>query len=341
MSESFNKKCEKRVIFPRSEQKRFLDRLAVKSGLAWSKIALEIGINKRTLFDWRREKYSVSLGPLTRMCKLANINFPHGIEIREPFWSVVKAGKIAGAITYKKYGTIGDPEIRRKKWQEWWDKKGKDNLSKWFLARTVNFPKKSEELAEFVGIMMGDGGITEWQIIITLNSETDGEYAGYVSKLIEKLFKIKPSIKKRDSESVLMLKVSRKNLVNYCKSIGLLIGNKIRQNLDIPNWVKENKTYLIACIRGLMDTDGCIFLERHNIKGKQYCYPRLSLVSASPNLRLSVFKALREFRFSAKIRNNRSVQIEKNNEIKKYFAKIGTSNPKHRNKFEKYFGGVG
>lgn len=341
MVKQFKGKYDKRVIFPQTKQREFLRNVAEVSGLSWPLIAEKIGVHRRTLFDWRREKYSVSLSSLKKMCDIANFAFPEGVEIKEPFWSVGKAAKIGGNVTYKRYGTIGDPKIRKKKWQEWWEEKGKINPNKWFITRAVNFPEKSEELAEFVGIMMGDGGITERQVTVTLNSATDKDYLNFVKELMEKLFLVEPRVSKRKNELAVTLKISRTNLVSFCQSIGLLVGNKIKQNIDIPTWVKDNLEYVIPCIRGLMDTDGCIFLETHDIKGKKYCYPRLSLVSASPNLRFSVYKALKNLGFSPKIRNSRSVQIEKNEEIKKYFDKIGTSNLKHRNRYREFFGGVG
>ena len=79
----------------------------------------------------------------------------------------------------------------------------------------------------------------------------------------------------------------------------------------------------------------------HKIKQKVYSYSRLSFVSASLPLRLSVYQGLKNFGFSPKIRNNRSVQLENRAEIIDYFDKIGTNNPKHRNRFEKFIGGVG
>lgn len=275
------------------------------------------------------------------MCDIAKITFPEEVEIKEAFWSVGKAARAGGNARYKKYGNIGDPKVREKKWQEWWEKKGKYNLNGCFMVKNVGLPEKSQDLAEFVGIMMGDGGITERQITVTLNSVTDIDYAGFVKKLMKKLFEVEPRENKRNNELVNNIRISRTSLVAFCKSIGLPEGNKIKQNLDIPNWIKENVNYLIPCIRGLMDTDGCIFLETHNIKGKKYSYPRLSLVSASPSLRFSVCSALKNFGFSPKIRNNRSVQLEKNEEIKKYFDKIGTNNLKHRNRYRNFIGGVG
>jgi len=135
--------------------------------------------------------------------------------------------------------------------------------------------------------------------------------------------------------------VSSTNLSKFCQSIDLKIGNKIKQNLDIPSWIKENNLLFTACIRGLMDTDGCLFFEKHNIKEKIYKYPRLSLVSASPALRQSVFIALKNMGFLRRIRSNRHVQLESNFDIKNYFAKIGTNHPKNKEKFMSFFGGFG
>ena len=42
-------------------------------------------------------------------------------------------------------------------------------------------------LAEFMGIIFGDGGINnDWQLVISLNSLTDREYSDYILKLIYK-----------------------------------------------------------------------------------------------------------------------------------------------------------
>lgn len=119
------------------------------------------------------------------------------------------------------------------------------------------------------------------------------------------------------------------------------MGNKLKQGLDIPEWIKGNKELEISCIRGLMDTDGCFFNECHKINNKKYCYPRLSLVSHSRQLLDSVFEILQKLGFSPKIRNKRSVQLEKREDILRYFSLIGTSNPKHEAKFKAVFGGVG
>lgn len=321
------------MFFPKGKQGKFLLEVSRNCGLPWALLASRLGISKRTLFDWRREKYSLSLGSFEKMCKLANLDFLADVEIREAFWPVKKAAHLGGVAMYRKYGTIGDPLIRRKHWLEWWEKKGKYNPKRYFVAKSITKPVKSKELAEFVGILIGDGGVTKRQVIITLNSVVDKEYVDFVEKLIITLFDLRPKIRSRKNELSTRIEVSRTNLVAFCQGLGLKVGNKIKQNLDIPDWIKADEEFEKACVRGLMDTDGCLFMEKHKIKGKIYAYPRLSLVSMIPALRSSVYSFFEELGFSPRIRGERSVQLENCLDIKCYFDKIGTSHPKNKKKF--------
>lgn len=62
----------------------------------------------------------------------------------------------------------------------------------------IRFPRNSILLAEFMGIEFGDGGIgNPWQVVITLNSKKDAEYAKYVVGLLHSLFGIDAVVRKR------------------------------------------------------------------------------------------------------------------------------------------------
>ncbi|MBU2635384.1 helix-turn-helix domain-containing protein [Patescibacteria group bacterium] len=342
MAESVKSKFDKRIIFPSGEQSRFLLTAKEKSKLSWLEFAKKIGIHKRTLNDWKREKYHASLNIIKKISRQTNTKILKNIEVRDPFWYVNKGAKVGGLTVYKKYGRIGgDPEYRKKKWYEWWEKEGRFKKHPIInVCRLIKKPRISKDLAEFVGIMIGDGGVTKSQVSIYLNPITDNAYIVFVTKLIKRLFGIMPSFYK-NNETEARIVVSRTRLVSFCKSIGLKIGNKLKQNLDIPDWVKDKKCFKNACMRGLMDTDGCFFNECHKINKKIYCYPRLAFSSNSKQLRSSVVELLKELNFSPKVRCKRNVQLENREDIIRYFNLIGTSNPKHRRKFEIAFGGVG
>ena len=43
--------------------------------------------------------------------------------------------------------------------------------------------------------------------------------------------------------------VSRSELVKYLNSLGLVIGNKVKQKFDIPAWIKKGGNYLKMVIQ--------------------------------------------------------------------------------------------
>ncbi|HCC59738.1 MAG: hypothetical protein A2402_02610 [Candidatus Staskawiczbacteria bacterium RIFOXYC1_FULL_37_43] len=328
---------KKRAIFPKGRQSKFLLNAFNKSHLSWFELAKKINIHERTLNDWKREQYSMPIDKLKKICDIANINMPD-VVIKDPFWYVNLGAKNGGLATIKKYGRVGgDPEYRKKKWYEWWEKEGKNrkdiHIGK---IKNIRIPSLSKELAEFTGIVMGDGGITQNQVMISTNSIDDKKYGYFIKKLIKKLFNVNASIYYTVRARVMIIAVSRKKLVEFCnKKLELKIGNKLKQGLDIPNWIKGNLEFEKVCVRGLIDTDGSIFNECHNINGKKYNYKRLNFTSASPELRKSVFNILQKNGLSPKIRNNRCVQIEDKAKIKEYFEIIGTHNPKHLKRYYK------
>ena len=239
----------------------------------------------------------------------------------------------------KKYGHVGgNPEYRIKKWHEWWNREGKfKKYNSLFSRKTINKPRRSKELAEFIGIMLGDGGITNWaqQIKITLNNRDDKEYIEFVCKLIEKLFHRKPSIFPRKEAIASTISVSSMNLVDYLVKLGLKTGNKVKLQVDIPDWIKNNRTYSIACVRGLVDTDGCIFKHTYKINNKSYIYKKLAFVSCSQPLRKSVYDTLKSVGIKSRFYSYRDIRIDSQKDMELYFKIIGSSNPKHLNKYYK------
>ena len=335
MAEKNNRKYDKRLIFPVGKQRDFLIKSRQALGISWPEIAKIAKVHNRTIRDWRREKYSIQYRVAKRIECLSKVSLPKEVEIKDPFWYSAKGSDLGWRVVLERYGHVGgDPEYRKKKWREWWEKEGKYNPSCIVAAKVIKKPKFSKKLAEFVGIVMEDGGLTKSQLHVSCNSRDDREYAFFVKNLIENLFDAPVSICYPKYALVMELVVSRKMLVEFCnQKLGLYVGNKLKQGLDVPLWVKQNVNFQKACIRGLFDTDGCLFYERYRIKGKVYSYQRLNFASASPQLRESVHLFLRQLGFSSKIRNNRCVQVEDKREIKRYFDVIGTHNPKHLRRF--------
>jgi hypothetical protein len=260
-----------RIKFKKGLQSKFLNSCFNLSGLNWIKIAIKIGISQRTLSDWRREKYTMSQKALEKLVKLSGkyLKIPQYIVLPD-YWSIEKAAKIGGKVTAEKYGGPGTPE-GRKKGGKISQKKRKlfpELYSNCNLRKIISIPRKSSALAEFIGIFLGDGGISnDFQITISFNKMNGQDYHKKVEKLIENLFGIKSVVYKLSSptsKNVIRLIVSSVGLVEFLEKNKIKKGNKVRNQVDVPNWIKKNVKYSKNCLRGLVDTDGGVYYHQHS-----------------------------------------------------------------------------
>ncbi len=195
--------------------------------------------------------------------------------------------------------------------------------------KLANLPNDSVELAEFFGIMIGDGGINNpWQAKISLNSETDLAYSKYISKLTKKLFEIDPTFIKRRGENTIIISLSSTSIVDFLIEKGLIRGNKLKAGLKIPQWILDNDEFKRACLRGLIDTDGCLYIHVHKSKwDKVYKNIGLNFSSYSEDLISQVSEILFEYGIVPHIsKRGTDIYLYKASAVKKYLEVVGTSN---------------
>ncbi|MBI2499375.1 LAGLIDADG family homing endonuclease [Candidatus Woesearchaeota archaeon] len=198
---------------------------------------------------------------------------------------------------------------------------------------TAKIPNKlTSELSEFVGVMLGDGNINKGNYQITVSgSSIDGSYiTEYIPKLIRNLFSKQASFIKT-SNNGLACRFSTKKVCDFLISDMKISSPK--KNSVIPKEFFKNKHILKFCVRGLFDTDGG--LHRHHKNSAQ-----LQFTNKSYLLIYSLRKALIRLGF----RPSEIVPYSKNRaifqlylfgqEVRKYFKKIGSSNPKNNFKFK-------
>lgn len=327
-----------RIVFPHSgDQRSFL--LSVKNylGTTWDELAKLLNFHSRTIRDWTREKHCMPYVTAQLLAQKAAIQLPQGTKVKVWKDHLRQAGIAGGkALVKKHHGRVAkDEKHRLKKWQQWWEEIGKHNFHPMInQPLPIRRPKISQSLAEFVGIMLGDGGIAQMQVVITLHRYDDKEFSHHVRRLIEKLFGVVPGIHKSSDALADDIVVSRVALVRFCvNELGLKLGNKIRQKADIPSWIKQDEKLLKACVRGLIDTDGSVFTHRYRVNGKQYKYKKLSFTSASEPLRQSVFSALASWELHPRLSGNRDVRLDSQESMRKYFSLISSHNPKHLKRY--------
>ena len=105
----------------------------------------------------------------------------------------------------------------------------------------------------------------------------------------------------------------------------------------MPVWISQNRDYQKAFLRGLFDTDGCVYLDRHIIKGKTYRNIGWTFTSRADTLRAEVYEALITLGFSPTLTApHHSIFLRRKNDIGKYFEEIGTHNKKHRDRYQSF-----
>jgi hypothetical protein len=309
-----------RAILEEGRSREILELIKLRNNLSWLQIANLCNISPRSLFDWRREKYKMPLGILEKLCTSFNLKKPYILGILSDNWGKVKGGKIAGNLS----GCPATPEGRKKA------------ILKRKSQRTpIIFPDKSQELAEFIGIMLGDGDISENQISVSLNLNDEQEYASFISDLINRLFGLRPSIHYYKSSGIYRVRVSSLNLIEYLSSIGLQRGKKTTQQFNIASWIIDNRELKSAFVRGMMDTEGSFYSYKHIVHNRPYENSALCFTNYSNSLVQLMFSTLKELGFNPRVTKNR-IYLYRRKEIGRYFKEIGTHNPKHLQKYNEY-----
>jgi DNA-binding transcriptional regulator WhiA len=203
----------------------------------------------------------------------------------------------------------------------------------------------NSEIAELIGAHIGDGNShvrkSDYRLIITCDAKKDKEYVALLADLFYKNFKIKPKVYIRSRNNSITLVVRSKKLHKYyTEKLDMPVGRKT--NIDIPSYILAKNAFLIACIRGIFDTDGSISIQK---MGK-YEYPFIAISTTSENLAKTLIQQLKILGLKPFIsitrpgKNNRkltefSVRVKGFDEVIKWKEIIGSNNPRNSLKLNK------
>ena len=150
-------------------------------------------------------------------------------------------------------------------------------------------------------------------------------------KLIVKLFDAPVSTYIEPNALADSLVVSRRELVEYLTTdVGLKVGSKVRQQASVPKWIADSVEYSKACLRGLVDTDGCLIIHKYSVKNKTYKYKKLGFSNSSRPIIDFVWSTLERLGIKSRVaKKGKEVRVDGQTDMKKYFSIIGSNNPKH------------
>ena len=203
-----------------------------------------------------------------------------------------------------------------------------------------------EKIAEFIGIMLGDGSIgiydtkvgnkikKHYVVKVTLDSRNK-KYISYVSNLMKEILDVEPKLHFKKKENAADIRIFRREKVNYVlNEIGLKISPKWNK-MEIPDKFMKEKLYP-HILRGLFDTDGSV--TRFNNNG--ILYPRIEIKICPSPAQKQFMNILNKLGIHYKIqkldRGEIRVRISGKNELEKWFNVIGSSNELYIQKAEQF-----
>jgi len=213
--------------------------------------------------------------------------------------------------------------------------------------KKIKFPKISKELAEEIGIHIGDGSMGIYSRTYHYDYTVCGGIDDYnylvdfVRPLIEKLYGLTPCKQTTKKGKSFDLVYCSKELILWKKKLGLPVGQK--NQIKIPEIIL-NSPFIFDCLRGIFDTDGMILFKKRN-KDLHY-YPVVKLYCKSKPLIEQIEVILKSIEIIPNVqydvRQNdkrgftcitHQLHINGVNNVEKFMERIGFSNIKHRTKY--------
>ena len=151
--------------------------------------------------------------------------------------------------------------------------------------KVLNSDKKLQ--AYIIGIALGDGNLSNPnKRAVRLRISCDTSYPKLIKHIIKSLKLLLPNNK----IGIVRRKRTCVDISIYSNFLPKLLGwkwdagPKDKQNVQVPNWIKAEHKFIRECLRGLLQTDGCIYKDRG--------YTMIGFVNTSTNLAYDVFKMI-------------------------------------------------
>ena len=146
------------------------------------------------------------------------------------------------------------------------------------------------------------------------------------------------SVKIDELRKVLVELYVRKNkyLFQIARSLKLsqsgIYGRLKLCKIPITPWIMKNKKYQLACLRGLIDTDGSVYLLKSGSV-------QISFTNFSVPLLEGVRNIFLNNGFHPSKISSHKVYLTRKEEVERYFREVIASNPKHLFRYMKFKGG--
>lgn len=128
------------------------------------------------------------------------------------------------------------------------------------------FPESSE-LAEYIGVVLGDGNISNFprtERILIVGDLNKMGFIKHYAKLTEAIFRKKPSVGFIKNTNAVRISLYQKNI---SQRLGIPTGNRSNLKFNVPNWITNNEVFIVKFIKGLFEAEGSLSIHK-----KTYTY---------------------------------------------------------------------
>ena len=206
--------------------------------------------------------------------------------------------------------------LRRLRISRTMKKRKLDNFSSWrdrarksgiIPAEYLPF-KKDGDLAELIGVILGDGHIRKYARTEELSIFSNANNVGFVerySNLVLKVVGKRPVITKHGKSDCTRIRIYQKHLQRRFQ-----IPFSPRKNIDfeVPKWILRNPVYIVRYLRGLYEAEGS-----HSIHESTSTY-KVFFSNRNTSLLKIVFDLVTSLGFHPHI-SSYKVQISKKKEV--------------------------
>ncbi len=194
--------------------------------------------------------------------------------------------------------------------------------------------KISYNMSELIGAIIGDGNIYKNRYVeISGDSKLDMAYFKQnLLPIIENELSYVPSI--RMGLFGVRLRINNKKFTIFLNNLGIRSGKGKAANITIPKTISKDWNLSKACIRGIIDTDGCLSFDKRKVYKEPY--PRIILHVKSRRLVYQIRRLLSTNGYKPTISKQMTlhgemhwVYLNGKEQVYKYIKEIGFSNNRH------------
>ena len=175
--------------------------------------------------------------------------------------------------------------------------------------------KKDGDLAELIGVILGDGHIRAYprtEELSIFSNSNNPDFIHRYSVLVEKIFDKKPTITTHSGENCTRIRIYQKHISDR---LGIPFSPRRDLKIPIPSWILSRKKYIVRYLRGLYEAEGS-----HSIHLPTYTY-KVQFSNRNISMLKNVFDLVRKIGFHPH-KSKYMIQLSKKKEVLKFIDLI-------------------